>query len=519
MTNRLVFRLLLSLALALCLATSAQGAVRFGVTEDAGKYADDGGATFFPTLTDLGMTQNRITVFWDAAHPAEIQEKAFLDRSLPVAARDGVQIVFSVQPLHPTDVTSTPGGALAFASYAADLARTYPQVKRFVVGNEPNQPRFWRPQFSASGRPVAAAAYEQMLALSYDALKAVDPTIDVIGLGLSPRGNDDPHARSNVSTSPVRFIHDLGVAYRASGRTRPIMDELAFHPYPNPSSGNDPLLKGYQWPNAGVPNFARIKQAVWDAFAGTGQSTFAEAGWSLAAPAPAAPPLTLFLDETGWQAAIPPGERSAYTGRENSKTVSEATQARIYDDLVRFVECDPSVTALDLFHLVDESDLDRFQSGLVRADGTHRPSYDAVKSAIAETGGLCSGVQAGWRHSTAVAGAVARFGAAGGRGRGRLGFGVSAKETAGFSAGIFRVGGRGLTDSDRGAIAAALALSGPAPGLVARASGVVRAYWPARVGFGARSPAPGWYVYAVRLAASMNPSRTALLVGSPFRVG
>jgi len=518
MIKRLVFCLLLPLALALGLAASAHGAVRFGVTEDAGKYADDSGATFFPTLTDLGMTQNRITVFWDAAHPAEIQEKAFLDRSLPVATANHIQIVFSVQPLHPTDVTSTPGGALAFASYAADLARTYPQVKQFVIGNEPNQPRFWRPQFSAGGREVAAAAYEQMLALSYDALKAVDPTIDVIGLGLSPRGNDDPHARSNVSTSPVRFIHDLGAAYRASGRVRPIMDELAFHPYPNPSSGNDALLKGYQWPNAGVPNFARIKQAVWDAFAGTGQPTFAETGWSLAPPAPpAAPPLTLFLDETGWQATIPRSERSAYTGRENSKTVSEAMQARIYGDLVRFVECDPSVTALDLFHLVDESDLDRFQSGLVRADGTHRPSYDAVKSAIAETGGLCSGTQTWWQHSATVAGAAAEFGA--GRRGARFGFGLRAKEAAGYSAGIFRAGGRGLTESDRGAIAAALASSGPAPGLVARAGGAVRAYWPSRVVFGARSLAPGWYVYAVRLAASMNPSRTALLVGTPFQVG
>src|ERR687887_1137437 len=302
MTNRFVSCLLLPLALTLCAAASAHGAVRFGVTEDAGKYAGDGGATFFPTLTDLGMTQNRITVFWDAAHPAEIQEKAFLDRSLPVAAANHTEIVFSAQPLHATDVTSPPGGALAFANYVALLARTYPQVKQFVIGNEPNQPRFWRPQFSRSGRGVAAAAYEQVLALSYDALKAIDPTIDVIGLGLSPRGNDDPRARSNVSTSPVRFIHDLGVAYRASGRTRPIMDELAFHPYPNPNSGSDPLLKGYQWPNAGVPNFARIKQAVWDAFAGTAQPTFAETGWSVERLA--APPLTLFLDETGWQAAI-----------------------------------------------------------------------------------------------------------------------------------------------------------------------------------------------------------------------
>jgi hypothetical protein len=516
-TSRFVSCLLLPLALALCVAASGHGAVRFGVTEDAGKYADDGGATFFPTLTDVGMTQNRIAVFWDAAHPAEIQEKAFLDRSLPVAAAHHVQIVLAVYPLHATDVTSTPGGALGFARYVADLARTYPQVKRFVIGNEPNQPRFWRPQFSPGGRPLAAAAYEQVLALSYDALKAVDPAIDVIGLGLSPRGNDDPHARSNVSTSPVRFIHDLGVAYRASGRTRPIMDALAFHPYPNPSSADDPLLEGYQWPNAGVPNFARIKQAVWDTFAGTAQPTFAEPGWSVAAAAPAAPPLTLFLDETGWQAAIPPSARSAYTGRESSKTVSEATQARIYGDLVRFVECDSSVTALNLFHLIDESDLDRFQTGLVRADGTRRASYDAVKSAIAKTGGLCSGVRACWRHSTGVAGAAADFGA--GRGRGRFGFGVRAEEAAGYSAGIFRVGGRRLSESDRGAIGAALASRGPARGLVGRASGAVRAYRRSRVEFGKRALAPGWYVYGVRLAASMSPSRTALRVGTPFRVG
>jgi hypothetical protein len=76
-----------------------------------------------------------------------------------------------------------------------------------------------------------------------------------------------------------------------------------------------------------------------------------------------------------------------------------------------------------------------------------------------------------------------------------------------------------LTESDRSAIAAALASSGPAPGLVVGASGAVRAYWASRVVFPARSLAPGWYVYAVRLAASMNPSRTALLVGTPFRVG
>jgi hypothetical protein len=291
------------------------------------------------------------------------------------------------------------------------------------------------------------------------------------------------------------------------------MDELSFHPYPR--SNRDALLKGYQWPNAGVPNFARIKQAVWDAFGGTAQPTFAEGAPELLA-APKTPPLTLVIDETGWQADVPPDARDAYSGRESSKTVDEETQARIYGDLVGFVECDPAVTALNLFHLVDESDLDRFQSGLVRADGSHRPSYDAVKYAIAVTGGLCTGVPSAWKHSSTVAGPAAAFGR---RTRGRLGFGVTAKEAAGFRAGIFRVPDRrGLSDRDRSWVEAALVSNVPTRGLVSRSSGTVRAYWPRDVAFRARSLASGWYVYAVRLAAAMNPARTSLLVGPPFRV-
>ena len=206
-----------------------------------------------------------------------------------------------------------------------------------------------------------------------------------------------------------------------------------------------------------------------------------------------------------------------YTGRENSKTVGERTQARIYGDLVRFVECDPAVTELNLFHLGDEKDLGRFQSGLVHADGSHRPSYDAVKAAIAETRGLCTGTSVAWRHSTAVAGASADFGR---RAHGRLGFAVTAQEAASVRAGIFRVGSsRGLSERDREWVAAALASNMATPGLVSRASGGARAYWRTDMTFGARSLSTGWYAYAVRFAASTNSGRTSLLVGRPFHVG
>ena len=167
----------------------------------------------------------------------------------------------------------------------------------------------------------------------------MNPNIDVIGLGLSPRGNDNPTAASNVSTSPVRFIRDLGQAYRTSARNAPIMDELAFHPYPNqPTDGLD---SGYQWPNAGFANLDRIKQAVWDAFHGTAQPVFQEGGptassvWDY---------LKLRLDEVGWQVAIPAANAGAYTGAENVKTTDEATQAQIYSDLVKRAGCDADIS-------------------------------------------------------------------------------------------------------------------------------------------------------------------------------
>ncbi len=40
--------------------------------------------------------------------------------------------------------------------------------------------------------------------------------------------------------------------------------------------------------------------------------------------------------------------------------------------------CDPSVAALNLFHLLDEDDRDRFQSGLIRADGSPKDSIPLV---------------------------------------------------------------------------------------------------------------------------------------------
>ncbi len=494
------------LALALALAGSARGGLVIGVTEDAGKTAD-GGAGFFATLGDVGLTMNRVSINWDPAQPALIQNKAEIDAWLPQAEVTHSRIVFAVAPLNARDLTSAPGRVAQFASFVGQLAQAFPQVKDYVIGNEPNQPRFWLPQFSSAGKPLSAAQYLPVLAQSYDALKAVDPAITVIGLGLSPRGNDAPNAPSNVSRSPVRFLRDLGQAYRASGRTKPLMDELAFHPYP--ARNNDAPDVGYAWPNVGLPNLDRLKQAVWDAFHGTAQPTFAETGARSFAK-----PLKLDLDEVGWQVRIPPALTGLYFGAESPGLVlvDEPTQATYYADVIELAACDPSVRLLSFFHLTDELDLDRWQSGLMRADGSRRPSYDSVKQTIARTHGDCQDSPAAWIHTNQVVLPFAAWGElrkARPASRTRWSFLVGAGEEATFRAGVFKAG------PSKAVLRRRLTLGRPKPLLTT--TGTIKAKGRV-VSFPARKLKPGRYVYAIRMASTMNPQRFSVFVSPPFRV-
>ena len=355
-----------AVAAAALAATPAAQAARFGFADDAGKYADDGGAAFFSDLKAAGGTENRITVHWDPKRPETILEKSFLDRSAAGGRGEGRPRRLPRLSRHARRRCRAPDAAESFAAFLTQLATEYPQVREYVVGNEPNQPRFLRPQFSPRRQGARGGRRtSDLLARSYDALKAVDPAIRVIGLGLSGRGNDLPLAPSNASTSPVRFLRDLGAAYRSSGRTLPLMDELGLHLYPR--SDRDPVRAGDRWPRAGIVNLARIKQAFWDAFAGTGQPTVEQG-------------LKLRIDEIGWQAVVPAARRDAYHGRETAAATSERAQADNYAKLIGIAACDRSISAVYLLHLRDDADLERYQSGVRRADGSARPAYAAVRT-------------------------------------------------------------------------------------------------------------------------------------------
>jgi hypothetical protein len=485
--------LLASLLHASPVGAGAATRIQFGVADDAGKYAADGGLAFFDDISSVGLGVDRMTVTWNPAEPARIAEAAFLDRSIPSAVAAGVSVRLSVRPAAPGAVGTSATRAAAFASFVAELARRYPQVQTFVIGNEPNQPRFWRPQFR-KGKEVAALGYERLLADSYDALKSVDPTITVVGGVVSSRGNDAPTATSNSSTSPLRFIAALGAAYRASHRKRPIMDAFGFHPYPR--SNRDPLERGLEWPDAGFANLDRVKQALWDAFAGTKQPTV-ESG------------LRISLDEVGWQTAIPAADQEAYTGYETVPVTSDRAQAHVYRELIGRAECDPAVSDVLFMPFVDEHDLAGFQSGLERADGTKRPSYDVVRDALA-AGTACGAKLVRWKHRTSVVGARAFFGATSTRARVQRswGFRVRAAEDVTWTASLVAVVGRRQLTAR-----AALAVRP-----ILRAKGVAHAGWTPRVVFPLRRLPTGRYAYVVVMHAALAPQRQTTLVGKTFAV-
>ena len=381
------------LVAALLTGASLAAAADVGANDDSAKFEADAGAALYGRMSGLGLRQTVIGVRFVPSEAVVIQDKPLLDRAIASATDAGLRVVLAVYPYPPRELEAGLASPSLFASYVGVLASIYPQVRQFVIGNEPNQPAFWRPQFDAAGNNLSAPGFGPYLAAAYDTLKAVDPEISVVGVGLSPRGNDRPTAKNNISTSPVRFLRALGAWYRRSGRTKPLMDAFSFHPYPNEAT--DPLERGYQWPNAGFANLGRMKQALWDAFNGTGQPTTVDG-------------LKLHLDEVGWQVGT--AGRLGYRGRENVSVTDEITQAAIYGQLIREAACDPDVASLSFFGFRDDGLRTGFQAGLERADGSARPSATAVSAAISEG---CAGAQGAWVPGMDVLGAKVALGGRG----------------------------------------------------------------------------------------------------------
>jgi hypothetical protein len=368
------FLLIVLIALAVPARAFAGGpALLVGVTEDAVKQPTLAGAKAQMDILRLaGFNALRITQVWAPGQTEPTPDDLAVLTNVAAAANlDGVTLMITVTNFGNKTTPLTLEDRDQFAAYTAAIARALPTVRHFVIGNEPNINRYWLPQFNDDGSDAAAPAYEALLADTYDALKAVSPQIVVLGGAVSPRGGDIPDT-IRPTHSPTAFIQDMGTAYKASGRTTPIMDGLAFHPYEDnssiaPETGKHPNSK-----TIAIADYSKLVTVLGQGFDGTAQRGST---------------LPIFYTEFGVETQIPAAKAGLYTGVEPAtvKPVTPAVQGDYYRQAIGLAFCQPTVRAISLFHVFDEPDLNRWQSGLYYVDGKAKASLPIVKKAIAET--------------------------------------------------------------------------------------------------------------------------------------
>ena len=217
-----------------------------------------------------------------------------------------------------TPATTAPA---QFVQFAVDAVRQLPWITTFIVGNEPNSTTTGRR--SSTGRRRAAAQYEQLLAATYDAIKAVRPSVTVVGGALDPHGNDDRR---------------LALADDVHPRSRRGL------PRERPDDAADGRLRHARLPRqldatAGMPHtgraiaegdYAKLVALLGKAFDGTAQRGST---------------LPILYGEFGIESAIP-ADKAGLQRHRAAKTVDEATQAAYYIQALKLALCQPNVIGI-----------------------------------------------------------------------------------------------------------------------------------------------------------------------------
>jgi hypothetical protein len=354
-------------ALAAAPALAGRGLV-VGVNDDAVKWRPGTSSIG----NDLRLGYYRVTQSWQ---PGQTQPSASDTGSIAAALRNAgsQKILLSVYgPARAAPVSRS--SRIAYCSFVSAILDRFPQVAAVNIWNEANVSYFWKPQFNRNGSSAAPAAYEALMARCYDAIKSRHRSVRVL-TSISPRGNDKPHARSNISHSAKSFIKKMGQAYRRSHRRARIFDAWGQNVYGS-SSRERPWARHRV--DIGEGDYSRLLSYLRSAFGGTRQ------------PVPGQKDVRIWYLEGGFQTSVA-ARRFFYRDSETDRGVvapvgkpSQPTQASQLTDAIRLAYCQPAVGAFFNFLLADESNLHGWQSGVFFSDWTPKPSYRAFKNVVAE---------------------------------------------------------------------------------------------------------------------------------------
>jgi hypothetical protein len=379
----------------------AGGGLIVGVDDDTLKWSSTPGDVVTAHRA-LGLTAVRVTLAWKPGLTKLDDDSVTYVARAQAAARLGERVVLAVYGPAATPPT-TPDGRADFCSFVVAALGAARNVYDVVIWNEADSAFFWRPQQGA------AAQYEALLETCYDAVHKARKNVNVIS-SLAPH------------ESPARFVHDLGAAYRAGGRTAPIFDTFGYDAYPE-ASNESPFVQHPGSASMDEGDYVALMQALTDAFGGTGQPVPGSGGTTPGSVPPGGVPaaaltpapssrrnpapavvvpdgaVTIWYLEDGFETVVPRARRAAYTGHETNTLLVPALiyravaggpvrdQSSQIRDAIELAYCQPAVGAFFNFQFLDERDLSGWQSGLLWADGTKKPSYPIVQQAIAAVAG------------------------------------------------------------------------------------------------------------------------------------
>jgi hypothetical protein len=362
MSRHALTRVALAAALILCLApAAAHAATRTPMYFDAGSAAvrDDTRGATLARLDALGVRALRLTLVWAAVAPdAGSATRPAFDASDPnaydwggygrlvdAAQARGWRVLITFSAPAPrwataarTDQVTRPS-APEFGAFATAAGRRFgAAVDAWGMWNEPNHPRFLKPQY-VKGKPAAPALYRGLHLAAVRGLEAAGQTEDTMLGGETAPGGD-----RKTSVPPLQFLRGV----YCSGCARLRIDGWAHHPYAN---RRGPFYVPPDRDNVTVGVMGRLETALTRA---------------------AHRALGVWVTEFGVQSRP-----------DTSLGVPLAQQAEYRSISERILRADRRVAATSQYLLTDDVALSGFQSGLLTAAGQAKPSFDEFRLPLA----------------------------------------------------------------------------------------------------------------------------------------
>lgn len=235
-----------------------------------------------------------------------------------------------------SDEHTPPYSAADFASFIGVVAHRFgPRVAAYEIWNEEDASRWW------SGGPDAAA-YTRLLQAAYPAIKAAEPSAKVVLGGLT--GNDYLYLEGVYAAGGKGYFDAVGV------HTDTACNVLS--PYEYLRGGDNRMI---------VNSFLAYRE-VHQVMLANGD------------------PSPIWMTEFSWRTTTAVCGEGAWAGQK-PEGVSEPQQATYLRQALHCMDQDPYVQVALWFPLQDEGGI---RSGLVRANGSRKPSFGAMAAYMRE---------------------------------------------------------------------------------------------------------------------------------------